>query len=313
MSTLHIWPEAWAQGLWPGQPPDRLLLESKWAHSQHASLLRGGGWGPTGSKEQLLNPLLSCVRTPSVRVLLLSSNSKSVWVLPTHPAHGRAEGLLSFHQVGLGGTGELGCTTSRLLLSALKANFCVDIASKHLSAPQVQESWIFASQKRNLSVTDQAEGNNTVYLTVWMAGKWRHKHWFRPKPNTEFKPGPSEAQLTSYFTLPRKQNSKIKEEWTDSGKAQLNKRTCVQHVTATMDLVLSKPKNTLQIMKILVGHVYLIHIRIYHSWISIDCFHKPFDWVQCPAAKLHTLQPFQGNLSSLLLHLPYLLTFYQVS
>lgn len=84
--------------------------------------------------------------------------------------------MLSFHQVELGGTEELGCTTSRLLLSALNANFCVDIASGHLSTPQVQEGWTFASQKRNLSVTDQAEGNNTIYLTVWTAGKWRHKH-----------------------------------------------------------------------------------------------------------------------------------------
>lgn len=83
MSTLHIWPEAWAQGLWPGQSPNRLLLESKLAHSQHASLLRGGSWGATGSKEQLLNPLLSSIQSPSVRVLLLSSNSKSVRVSPT--------------------------------------------------------------------------------------------------------------------------------------------------------------------------------------------------------------------------------------
>ena len=121
-------------------------------------------------------------------------------------AHCRAEGVLSFHQVEPRDTKELSCTTSQLLLSALNANFCVDIASKHLSTPQVQEGWIFASQKRNLSVTDQAEGNDIIYLTVWIVGKWRHKHWFRPKPNIECKPGPSGAQLTSYFTLPRKQN-----------------------------------------------------------------------------------------------------------
>lgn len=91
-------------------------------------------------------------------------------------AHSRAEGVLTFHQVELRGTEKLGRTTSQLLLSALNANFCVDIASKHLSAPQVQEGWIFASQKRNLSVTDQTEGNDTIYLTAWMVGKWRHKH-----------------------------------------------------------------------------------------------------------------------------------------
>lgn len=125
-------------------------------------------------------------------------------VAQTPVAHGRAQGVLSSHC--LRGTEELGCATSQLLLSAINADSCVDIASKHLSTPQVQESWIFASQKRNLSVTDLAEVNDTVYLTVGMVGKWRHKHWFRPKSNTQCKPGLSKAQLTSYFTLPRKQS-----------------------------------------------------------------------------------------------------------
>jgi len=91
-------------------------------------------------------------------------------------AHGRAEGVLSPHQVELRGSKQPGCTASQLLLSALNANICVDIASKHLSAPQVQEGWIFASQKRNLSVTDRADSTDTIYLTVWKVGKWRHKH-----------------------------------------------------------------------------------------------------------------------------------------
>lgn len=91
------------------------------------------------------------------------------------PMAGQRESFASTAQE-LRGTEELGCATSQLLLSVINADSCVDIASKHLSTPQVQESWVFASQKRNLSVTALAEVNDNVYLTAWMVGEWRHKH-----------------------------------------------------------------------------------------------------------------------------------------
>lgn len=192
MSTLYIWPEAWAQGPWPGQYPDWFLLESKLAHNQHASLLRQGNWEPRGRKGKLLNLLLSWVWSPRVWGLLV--------------AHGRAEGVLSFHCLRAERHWGAGLCHLSAAAFCYSCRSCVDIASKHLSTPQLQESWICASPKRNLSVTDQAEVSDTVDLTVWMVGKWRHKHWFRPKSNTECKPGLSRAQLTSYFTLPRKQS-----------------------------------------------------------------------------------------------------------
>lgn len=40
--------------------------------------------------------------------------------------------MLSFNQVQLKGTEELGYTVSQLLLAALNVNFYVDMASKHL-------------------------------------------------------------------------------------------------------------------------------------------------------------------------------------
>lgn len=64
-----------------------------------------------------------------------SAPVQSQYVLARNPAaRGKAEGVLSFHQVELRGTNELGCTISQLLLSALNANFCVDIACQSIRA-----------------------------------------------------------------------------------------------------------------------------------------------------------------------------------
>lgn len=93
MSILYIWPEVWAQGLWPGQSPDWLLLEAKLAHNQHTTLLREGSWEHRGRTHFLTH--FSAGFGARVWVLLLGSRAVSMrQPKALYPWQGRGRALL---------------------------------------------------------------------------------------------------------------------------------------------------------------------------------------------------------------------------
>lgn len=93
MSTLCIWPEAWAQGLWPGQSP--LVAEVQISRASVPPCSEKAPESPEAEKGNFSTPPQLGLQPSSVSAPpLLQSSQYEIAQSPV--AHGRTEGLLSF-------------------------------------------------------------------------------------------------------------------------------------------------------------------------------------------------------------------------